>query len=387
MTEIDLVVTPRDPVILRDGRPFGQIGTPQTGVHRWPRPSTLLGMARTYLGTLRSPDFFRDAETKAENIAAIRNVSLEWYLPAQSGEDEQPVETFLPPPADALAFLAEKDTGHLKILRMTPQSLRDGEATDIEWPGWEYPWLEVQEKPARETPVFWRWSQYKKWLETGKFDAPVSADELGLTAPETEERTHVAISPETGSAEDSRLFTTLGVRFAKDTVIAARLAVGTEDEVPERDIAALGGDRRPAFVRWGQNQVDWPKPPEKLEPGRGLRLFLISPAIFDAGWLPTWLEKTRDGNFQKVPGTDVRLRLRSACVPRWQPGHGWDMTIGKDGAPKPMRKLVPAGAVYFVEVDGDREEAMKTLWNRSLCENDQDRRDGLGRVLAGNWPE
>jgi CRISPR-associated protein Cmr3 len=64
------------------------------------------------------------------------------------------------------------------------------------------------------------------------------------------------------------------------------------------------------------------------------------------------------------------------------------MTIGKDGAPKPMRKMVQAGAVYFVETDAaDTTAAAASLWNISLCENEQARRDGFGRILVGNWIE
>ena len=386
MREIDLVVTPRDPLILRDGRPFGQVGTPQTGALNWPRPGTLMGMARTYLGRLRKADFFENGDEKWANIEAIRQIGLEWYLPGEISPERGKAEIFLPAPADAVLFPADNRKEALEIVRMKPREVSSSEGTDLDWPGWEFPWLERDGKPARETPAFWRWSYFKAWMNNGKLDA-MTAGELGPAAPEREERTHVTISPETGSAEDSRLFTTLGARFAKNAVIAARLSVGAEDDLPKRDIAALGGDRRPAFVEWGADQVQWPTPPEKLDPGRGLRLFLITPGIFEKGWLPSFLAETRGGNFREVPETKVRLRLRSACVPRWQPGHGWDMTIGKDGAPKPMRKMVPAGAVYFVEVDGDREEAMRTLWNRSLCEAEQDRRDGLGRVLAGNWPE
>lgn len=385
MREIDLVVTPRDPLILRDGRPFGQVGTPQTGALSWPRPGTLLGMARTYLGKLRNADFFVNVDEKWANIEAIRKVGLEWYLPGEISPEGGKAEIFLPAPADAVLFPAEDGKEALEIVRMAPLKIPEAGGTDLDWPEWELPWLERDGKPARETPAFWRWSHFAKWMASGELDA-MTAGKLGPEAPKREERTHVSISPETGSAEDSRLFTTLGVRFGKESVIAARLSVGAEDDLPKRDIAALGGDRRPAFVEWGTDKVQWPAPPEKLDSGRGLRLFLITPGIFEAGWLPSWLEKSRDGNYQEVPGTDVRLRLRSACVRRWQPIHGWDMTVGDQGAPKPMRKMVPAGAVYFVEVDGDREAAMKALWNRSLCENEQDRRDGLGRVLAGNWP-
>ena len=65
------------------------------------------------------------------------------------------------------------------------------------------------------------------------------------------------------------------------------------------------------------------------------------------------------------------------------------MGKGKFGAPKPMRKEVKAGAVYFVEVHGDTDpkKAAEILWNSSLCEDKQDALDGFGRILVGNWQQ
>jgi hypothetical protein len=66
------------------------------------------------------------------------------------------------------------------------------------------------------------------------------------------------------------------------------------------------------------------------------------------GWGPRWLVNTLENDVRRRFPHDIAVRLRSAVVP---PGalHGWDMNIGKYGAPKWMRKR--AGRLgYFLEL-------------------------------------
>jgi len=81
----------------------------------------------------------------------------------------------------------------------------------------------------------------------------------------------------------------------------------------------------------------------------------------------------------------VKLNLVSACTGRWKPISGWSLEKGRRG-PKPIRRLVPAGSVYFFEVlEGDASALAKNLWLRSVCDDEQDRRDGFGLALWGIW--
>lgn len=386
MQSIDLIINPRDPVILRDGRPFGQSGTPQTGSLRWPRPGTVMGMARTYLGRLRDPAFFSAERSESSPSEAVKRLALEWYLPALRTDDA--VRLCLPVPADAVAFPDDASGTRLAVRSLVPRRPQNGQGTDLPWKNWMYPWLEDERKPAKNAPLFWNWERYADWLVNGRFAGSLESSDLGMVAPEVEERTHVCIDPATGSAAESRLFTTLGLRFSDEAILASRLLVEDTDTPPRRDLANLGGDRRAVFLEWGSHLVDWPCPPAGLGTGPGLRLILITPGLFSGGWAPTALTATlADDSFAEIGATGVRGRLRSACVARWQPHHGWDMAIGKDGAPKPMRKLAPTGSVYFVELEPgtDVPRAVQVLWNSSLCRDEQDRRDGLGRILVGNW--
>ena len=55
-------------------------------------------------------------------------------------------------------------------------------------------------------------------------------------------------------------------------------------------------------------------------------------------------------------------------------------------SPGPARKLVPAGATYWFDVLGACDkDAVVALWLASVCDEQQDRRDGFGLALPGPW--
>lgn len=121
---------------------------------------------------------------------------------------------------------------------------------------------------------------------------------------------------------------------------------------------------------------------------------LATPGLFEAGWHPDFLKPVRSGDPSAplegaVPGTQVKVRLVGACVERWKPISGWSLEHGKRG-PKPVRRLVPAGSVYFFEVvEGDASQ-LADRWLKTVCttaDEGQAARDGFGLALWGVWKE
>ena len=77
----------------------------------------------------------------------------------------------------------------------------------------------------------------------------------------------------------------------------------------------------------------------------------------------------------------LELTLVAAAVPRFQPISGWDLRKDRQHrGPKPTRFLAPAGSAYFFRCQGDATQ----LWLKSICDSEQDRRDGFGIVLIGD---
>jgi len=116
-----------------------------------------------------------------------------------------------------------------------------------------------------------------------------------------------------------------------------------------------------------------------------VRMVLATPAIFFDGWKPGWLNGWPEDKVPDFWPDDLKLKLISACIDRWKPISGWSLEKGSRG-PKEIRRLVPAGSVYFFEVlSGKAEDLVKSLWLRSVCDKDQDRRDGFGLAVWGLW--
>ena len=103
----------------------------------------------------------------------------------------------------------------------------------------------------------------------------------------------------------------------------------------------LGAEARAAEVL--PMSLEWPAavPPE----GSTFTLYLATPAVFRNGWLPDFLDaETLTG---RLAGAEVRLL--AASTGKYVPLGGWDIAARR---PKPMRKAVPAGAVYHLEITG-----------------------------------
>ena len=100
------------------------------------------------------------------------------------------------------------------------------------------------------------------------------------------------------------------------------------------------------------------------------RLYLATPAIFKSGYLP------------KLP---VSAKLLTAAVYGYDSVGGFDM---KTKRPKPMRRAVKAGSVYYYKLsdnDAESREAILRLHSTSL--SDYSREDGFGICYIGKIKE
>jgi CRISPR-associated protein Cmr3 len=70
---------------------------------------------------------------------------------------------------------------------------------------------------------------------------------------------------------------------------------------------------------------------------------------------------------------------------RWIPISGWSYEKNTRGI-KPLRRMVPAGSVYFFKVmgGGTDKSIWERLWLRSVC-GGQYGNDGFGAALWGAW--
>lgn len=394
------LIEPRDPLIARDGRPSA-LGRFES--LPFPLPSTIAGAVRTRMasphGTFAAvPD---EAPRLLElavhgpllaRIGAPRN--------AQSNASTEAITLCVPAPRDAL-ISGQPDA--LFCRRLAPRPLPDGCAVGGIGALQPVTFAEKIHEPAKdksqgEVPQFWSWSRFEAWLADPPDASPFGpVDEGDVGQLPKEARTHLALRPGERRAVDGALFGTEGLRFltGKESVLNPNrfgLAIRVEED-PEgkklgwplelrNEMAPLGGERR--LARWRDSAISWPVLPSKVEDlilaSRTARLVLLTPGLFEAGALPGWSGKPFPGH------SGVRATVVAACVPRPSVISGWNLVTGK---PKSTRRLVAAGSVYFVELEGNDDDLKawcRELWLGPVSDHEQDRRDGFGLTAIGVWP-
>lgn len=357
-----LQLTPHDPLVARDGRPFGAgQGNRMRGLP-WLLPSVVAGSFRTALvKSNRGLDFTGDIPQRLMQIAVAG------VFPVHAGE------LYLPTPNDAVAEPNENGQGIKALHRVVPQPITGG--CDLPEDGLQPVMLSESQagedfKPA-EVPAWWPIGKYAEWLQGNDvcFD-PSFINSTFLRGPLQETRDHVCLDAERGAAAEGQIFATAGLnvthlpRFGVDgsRPLHERLAEITLSgriTIPDSETALtigqqfgiwhpLGGERR--MVHWQQEAAEttgWNCPAgirSALATATKVRMVLATPAVFKDGWKPGWLTMGLEGEL-----SGVKLKLVGASVGRWKAVSGWSLAPPR--GPKPIRRMVPAGSVYFFECE------------------------------------
>jgi len=115
-----LKVTPHDPIVARDGRPFGAgSGSRMKGLG-WPTPSVMAGSLRTMLGKEEPDGFINSVVTK------LKSMEVAGPLPLWNGD------LFFPAPKDFALRPCNAASGTPRAcFRLRPRSLAEGEYCDL----------------------------------------------------------------------------------------------------------------------------------------------------------------------------------------------------------------------------------------------------------------
>lgn len=397
-------IRPLDPIFLRDGRPFD--ATP--GIRAYSALETLPSVVARTIRTMLAK------QHEKPNYEGYAKVAVEGPLFVWKGEP------FFPMPQD-IGFYEDED-GEMQINYRLPTKLSAGQGYlgiptsgerehDDLWPAKVIPQLG---KVSSVTPAYISLSWMSRWLsgeltfhdwakalkewqslvKGGQLDASVEQTPF-LPSFLTEERDHISIDYDTGITQDGDLFTTQSVVFPEDLEIHTRVDLKEDDsfESPLSSIHSLGGKRRLAHFSETEGGQYWNYPEiveQALDGQSYVKLVLATPAYFRGGWKPRWLDENLCTNdiFHEEICPDITLQLVWSCTPRWQPISGWSY---KRKQPKAVRRLVPAGSVYFFKViAGDPGILVRHNWLTSISDSDRrkstfDREDGFGLALWGTW--
>ncbi len=366
------IIEPRDPLIVRDGRPFDPTPGARAYSLVFPFPSTVAGGIRTHSA--------RDSEGKFQHgeIERVKQIEIVGPLLTRLDDSGEIAEWYLPAPKDAL-WLESDQRDRATLKRLVPLSPPPDAKTDLPdnlcLVGMQSP---DPRKPMPSAPRFWKWDRMKQWLENPS-EGDNDPTQFGLSELLRDTRFHVSINPESLTAREGALFMTQGLVFTEPrTLDRLALAVATNAGNLREGITPLGGERRLVF--WHRSQQSLPECPntvrERIVRDCHCRLILITPAYFEAGWKPKWLLECTIG---------VTISLVAIAMSRYQVVSGWDL---EKRQPKPTRRLMPAGTVLYLKLEGESTAIQKWIdqvWMRCVSDDEQMRRDGFGLAVLGTW--
>lgn len=384
MTSARFALIPRDGFFFKDGRGWDASVSGRGHTLPWPFPSTLLGAVRTAWGRAEESRIGRPFTAEQWRETTTIQMGPTLALRRRLGEDWTSAHRMWPVPADALYVDGERNVRRLEPKSREIRTLgRDNSAAREALLRPDLP----TGKPST-APAFWTDGEFSAWI-SGR---PV----LAVGGAEREERAlpqridvRLQIDPVTGTSADGALFATETLETLQQTrhdgLFEWAIAVEVDFGGATTNLATrltLGSDRRLATWERLSEKVYSPPAAGPSQGAPGLRLMIVTPASFESGWLPDGFEESGGEYRGRLPDLDADLVLRAAFVPRATHVSGWDM-VG--GHAKATLRLVPAGAVYFLEKVDQAPftgAQMSALWLKSLGQH-QD--EGFGRVVAAPW--
>ncbi|GIQ66998.1 CRISPR-associated protein Cmr3 [Paenibacillus cisolokensis] len=388
MSRHTLFIQPLEPLMLRDGRPFGATPGAEARSLDQITPGVLAGSLRTMLGKELHRSNVGDLQNSPIYRSDVRGPLYMW------GE-----RLFFPMPQDVEVYERKRADGSREVYVAGRRPCRPPEdrsklgflgtgTTGLHeerlWPVM----TNASAKPFRPAPAFiskeWmiRWlceeADEEQWTEAIQDWLNHRREPQSNRSPEKdsdhfrepfvrETRVHTSINAEKYVAQDQELYSTEYVTLPSDVSIVA--SIDTPDDCPWPEevngIHSFGGRRRLAYFQelYDQQEI-WACPERILQvvdrhartsETTYLRMVLTTPAYFSKGWIPGWLNeelKSADKDkFSKLFGVDLTLELVWACLPRWQPVSGWSYSARRaHRREKAVRRMAPAGSVYFLKL-------------------------------------
>lgn len=382
------------PLVFRSGKPFGAQSDTEDII--FPLPSAAAGLIRTQymLQNNFMLNYRPDQESRAvldnEKAEELKSIALRGFFLASQNQEK--IKILVPKPTDAM-YLKNKVTGQTELVRLVPMPSENTQTSGCDLPheGLTPVSLlsDIKGKP-QSGANYWEQEDFEKW-QLGTSLSFEEVEQNGIKSLPLETRTHVALNDETLTSDDGKLFQTASYDFAPTrkahhqgwNTEQCGFIIASEQHICD-DIVRFGGEGRLSRLQKLKEKTVLPseKLPsaESVFAAKGLKLTLLTPAIFSQGWLPGWIDtKTLEGT---LPHTSITVRLRATALDRWQPVSGWDLHRHK---PKAMRKAVPAGSVYWFEYLGGDLHTLTNIAHHALSDDQQDCQDGFGIVALSAW--
>ena len=359
-----LFLKPNDTFFFRDGRPFTRGEQTEGYSIEMPFPSTVTGAFRTaYIAFCADLAEFGNEELKSVigtkeslNGASIQLKGV--FLGNANGQ------LYYPIPRD---MVSEKKSANMKLHPLSIAS----------------PVNSFSSNSASELSTLLTWNNTDIQVEhAGGY---ISCDNLrryllGETQSLTSEGSDFVLDePKVGITRSHKTLATVeGMLYRINMKRFCKFEFGFIvdidgiDKLPRNGLIKLGGEGKSFVYReTAQNadilsHEDRIKIQDRICKSREFKLYLATPAIFDAGWQPKYLHQD--------------IELITAAVGNYVTVSGWDVAHNR---PKEAFRAVPTGSVYYYRlINGVKAETvLDCLYYKNI--SDQRSQEGFGLAYVG----
>ncbi|MFW5871820.1 MAG: type III-B CRISPR module-associated protein Cmr3 [bacterium] len=148
--------------------------------------------------------------------------------------------------------------------------------------------------------------------------------------------------------------------------------------LPHKGFIKIGGEGKGASYELIDDLMEIQKP-DFADTDKFFKLYISTPAIFNNGWIPDWINPEKLEGI--VPDTNCRVRLLTAALSKPLHLGGFDI---KKRQPKPMKKAVGNGSVYYFEViEGNIKKIVDEIHGKSISDEEMNKKQGFGISFIG----
>jgi CRISPR-associated protein Cmr3 len=380
---MQLFLEANDTFFFRDGRPFTR-GEQSEGYSIFPPfPSTVMGALRSAwiahnggLGEFSAGKMKRAIGTKESLNGA--SIQIKGVFLGRRGTD-----LYFPIPRDLVVEKKSKDPTRLYSLSLTADSGSSSNAKlplSLTFVAPDAPDITVDQSSGLVTSETLRSYLLGEDgdLQSEAFDFLIDEPKVGITR-----------NLKTLTTVDGMLYRIDMKRF-KNSEYGLIVDVEGIDEFSDGKLIKLGGEGKSFVVQNSELTSDPLSVAERAKIKRAIeesglfKLYLATPAIFDQGWLPSWIRSndSLNGDILTRNASRISMKLMTAAVGNYITIGGWDVANTR---PKAAYRAVPAGSVYYFELrNGTKaEDVFDHFHSQNISDRAQSKQEGFGLAYVG----